>query len=356
MREAFDLERQAAERVRGRRRLEPTRSILFRSAATLGLQCKEYREAERLACAGLEGSPPDDIADELRDVLEQVHFERHLAIRGTALAPAEFQIAISGSGIGAGMAPTDVVVSRVSPVRNMMLRTAERRVGREYRDRGSASRSTRQVVETYLSAPRAGSFAVTMRLGGDQLDLFEGAGEAEDVLDEVVTCLDLFSRDALAELEHHIANESYFRNFVGLAGQLRPDGEVVSQVGITARIRGRERRVSLRAQVPVRDRGQLDAAEPLSALPSPAPKPDEVVSIRGHLRFADSTKGTDQIKLVPENETPVRVRVPEGMMSDIVKPLWDQVVVVTGRMDRRGTLHLEEIRAARGPAPKRPKT
>jgi hypothetical protein len=34
------------------------------------------REAERLIAVALSGDPPDEIAEELRDLLEQVYFDR----------------------------------------------------------------------------------------------------------------------------------------------------------------------------------------------------------------------------------------------------------------------------------------
>jgi hypothetical protein len=46
---------------------EPSRSILHQSAASLALQCDELREAERLIASALRGTPPDDLAEELRD-------------------------------------------------------------------------------------------------------------------------------------------------------------------------------------------------------------------------------------------------------------------------------------------------
>jgi tetratricopeptide (TPR) repeat protein len=74
--QAFDCERQAAQLSAGDLSFEPTRSILHRSAASLALECGNYREAERLIAVALAGSPPDDIAEELRDLLEQVYFDR----------------------------------------------------------------------------------------------------------------------------------------------------------------------------------------------------------------------------------------------------------------------------------------
>ena len=60
--------------------IEPTFSVLHRSAATLALDCNQYRVAERLAAKALGQEPPAEIAEELRDVLEQaqISFRRRL--------------------------------------------------------------------------------------------------------------------------------------------------------------------------------------------------------------------------------------------------------------------------------------
>src|SRR5688572_6398916 len=70
-RKAFTLERDAAFDARKSELGEPTISVLHRSAATLALDAGEVREAERLVAAALMHDPPDDIAEELRDLLEQ---------------------------------------------------------------------------------------------------------------------------------------------------------------------------------------------------------------------------------------------------------------------------------------------
>lgn len=69
---AFVNERKAAELLKEEYELEPSRSVLYRSAATLAVRCENFSEAERLAQAGLSGNPPSGIAHELRDVLKQV--------------------------------------------------------------------------------------------------------------------------------------------------------------------------------------------------------------------------------------------------------------------------------------------
>jgi PHD/YefM family antitoxin component YafN of YafNO toxin-antitoxin module len=72
-RQAFELEREAALELEADKNFEPTRAILFRSAATLALDCREPREAERLAAIGLAGNPPGDLADELREVFQRAN-------------------------------------------------------------------------------------------------------------------------------------------------------------------------------------------------------------------------------------------------------------------------------------------
>ncbi len=76
LRQALERERQAAELAAADLTLEPARSVLHRSAATLAWQCGEYREAERLITTALSGTPPETIAEELRDLLLQVYFEQ----------------------------------------------------------------------------------------------------------------------------------------------------------------------------------------------------------------------------------------------------------------------------------------
>src|SRR5262249_54452993 len=76
LRQALDPEGQAAELAASDLALEPTRSVLHRSAATLAWQCGEYREAERLITTALSGTPPETVAEELRDLLLRVYFEQ----------------------------------------------------------------------------------------------------------------------------------------------------------------------------------------------------------------------------------------------------------------------------------------
>jgi tetratricopeptide (TPR) repeat protein len=87
LRQALEHERQAADLAAAGVALEPTHSVLYRSAATLALQCGEYREAERLITTALSGTPPETIAEELRDLLLRVYFEQSPRNKRRSLSP-----------------------------------------------------------------------------------------------------------------------------------------------------------------------------------------------------------------------------------------------------------------------------
>ena len=67
--QALDLELKAIAQMADP--TEPTHSILHRSAGWLALDCDQPRKAERLATNALACDPPPEIAEELRDLLNQ---------------------------------------------------------------------------------------------------------------------------------------------------------------------------------------------------------------------------------------------------------------------------------------------
>ncbi len=70
---AFEKEREAALLASFMQNPEPGLSILFRSAASLAIQCGRYREGEQLIAKALSGNPPEEIAAELRDLLQDIY-------------------------------------------------------------------------------------------------------------------------------------------------------------------------------------------------------------------------------------------------------------------------------------------
>lgn len=70
---AYEKEAAAADLMVDEFDIEPTRSVLHRSAATLAWRCEMYDEAKWLICRALAGNPPPDIECELNDLLEKVN-------------------------------------------------------------------------------------------------------------------------------------------------------------------------------------------------------------------------------------------------------------------------------------------
>lgn len=337
---AMELERKAAYATTAS--AEPDRSVLFRSAGSLALDCGEVRAAERLLAMGLAGDPPGEIADEIRDLLEQVHFRRHLDLRGLSLAADEIQMSIAGEAVGYGVASTDESMGRVRDFETLVLRTAERRLGHPYREGGSPKNELKNSFGVFLSVPRAASFAVTLKIGRPREQLeFWTDDEGSSVIDEVLDLLEVVQDQDVDELARRIPERPYLLNFVALAKKLAPDGENVSLVGLTSRRPGRPIREVAMTRPRQELRNIVSRTHRTSEISTTAPT--QSVNVKGVLHYADVIGGRrGTIKLEDESGTVHEILVPEGMMSDIVRPLWDDLVVVTGF--RRGKqIQLEEI-------------
>ena len=313
------------------------RAVLLRSAAALALEGAQPEVAERLLARGLLQDVPNAILDEMRDLLEQVHFQRHLDIKGITLDDTDVQMSMAGQAIGYGFASSDEFVTRVRDFERLLYRTAERKAGREYREGGSPKKFIKNNFELYLSVPRAASFAVTLRLGRpkDQLAMSEVEGQPS-VIAETLDLLEIAQSGDLAAIQERVPQEPYRRNLLALAKKIAPDGDNVSIVGFTVRRGVKERRLSL-----TRTKPELNEL----TRPRVTPAPSERVEVTGLLKFADDTgKGEGTIKLVESDGTTHKIRVPEGMMTDIVRPLWDDEVVVRGERSG-GVIELDEIDA-----------
>jgi hypothetical protein len=74
---ALKLEKEAAFSLKERYDLEPTRSKLFASCATMAYQLSDFRESEKMVAYALSGNPQIDVLEELRDLFDKVNFFRH---------------------------------------------------------------------------------------------------------------------------------------------------------------------------------------------------------------------------------------------------------------------------------------
>lgn len=298
-------------------------SILHRSAGTLALDCRRFRQAEQITTYALAGEPHPDIAEELRDLLEQIYFQRHLDLKGVTLQDDELQLSLSGQEVGNGIVKYNEIYGRVDNTSKLLYRTAERKFGRSFREGGQPDKEIRDNYQTLVSVPRRGSFAITLKFGNQIQPTLPGMFDTAAVTDEFMDLIGLMNSSRIDQIQDFITDPAYLRNFFGLAKKLAPDGERVRQVGFTAIRGGVERSVEL----------TTPAAELTSpTIPTRPDPPGEHITIRGILRYADATRSAgNQIRIIDEaNSKTHRVLVPAGMLNDIVRPMWDSIVTVTG--------------------------
>ncbi len=302
--------------------VEPTFSVLHRSAGALALDCNQIRRAEKLAARALAHDPPPEIAAELRDLLEQVHFQRHLELRGIELAKDEVQMSLSGKGVGLGFVNSDEFSSRIDGSSRLITRIAERLAGRPFREGGLPPKNINEGSQMFVSAPRSASFAVTLKfIGTDSEGQLYLPFDTAEVVAEFIDLMELANDAKIGDMQERIPDPAYLRNFLGLAKKIAPDGERIRQVGFTL-VRDGTRRL-----VPV--------TRPSSELPLPPVEEADrqLEEVKGKLLLADATNSNvRKISIINENRKPKRqrVEVPEGMMNDIVRPMWGADVTVKG--------------------------
>ena len=340
--EALAAEKEAANHLLLQFDKEPTRSVLFRSAAVLAMDCRDYITAEQLVASSLIGSPPEEIKEELKNLYETINFKRHLSIDGLSLSEDEFQMSISGDAVGYGMMESHHFLDRISSLEKIVTRTSARKIGKPFQNRGRKSKELEKYT-LYMSVPRAASFAVTLKVGGvyNQTSL-SGMSSGKVIIDEILQCIKLFQQENIESLRERIDDNSYFENFISLARQIMPDGEDIKMVGFT---RGKNDKESDDEITLTRTKNDLiENTESTLRIVEPSYQllKDEKVSISGFLDFADSQKPNKKIKLTDESGESHTFIVPESMMDDIVRPLWGEQVTATGHR-RAQSNYLEYI-------------
>lgn len=333
---AFEFEKQAFILFASKSNEEPTRSVLLRSAASLAIMAGLIEDAEKLIGLAISGNPPEEILEELRDLFQTVNFQRHLDLKGIKLNSNEIQFSLAGNDVGHGIIRSDEFLLRIEAIEKIAIRTADRLRKIPFRERLGITKSKIIEFEPYLSTPRAASFAVTIQFGGTQAQTSIEDGTSQYiVVNDILENITLLNEGNFDQLNRNIPDESYRNNFTALVKKLAPDGDRIKIVGITAK-RGNEV-----IQVPLKKTSFIDEISSAYTRNS-VEKPDEVsiVELKGTLSYAYSKNNT--IKLTDENNTNHSLIVPQGLLSDIVKPYFGDFVVIKCKKDKN-KMHLLEI-------------
>jgi hypothetical protein len=341
---ALELERRAAYMLSIDEINEPSRSILFRSAASLAFNAGDPISAERLAAQGLAGFPPPEIQEELRDLLEEIAFYRHLSTHGMQLSEAEWKMTLDGSAVKKGVVLTDLLMARVEKVSSLVRRTVERKLGLPFQVNRGVPDGRRDRYGLFTRAFAPSSFAVIFQLGQPdekQIPLFTGELEPVQVIDEVLTCLSFVENEHVDLLSERIPDQDYLENFIGLARQIAPDGKDIKTVGFTVLRGGEESSLAIRKNRKAIGRAFSRVTKQADNDDSPG----EILVLNGVLNFASSPRsksyGTVKlIDLITGKHKTIHVR--KSLMKDIVQPYYEENVQVT--VIKKGeTLFLDDV-------------
>ena len=329
-RRAYEYEVQAADLIPYDESSEPTRSILYLSAASLAYQCKELHAAQRLIAKGLSGYPPPRTEQDLKDLYEQVKFEYHLQERDIVLEDEDLQLSMQGEAVGFGIILYKDFIHRIQSIRSLIDRTVQRLMRRTYQRSGRVAQMYRPFIPA-LAAPTEGSFVITFKLvrAKDQpIPLFFDAAQ---VIDELLVGVEFINDGDEEGLREHVREEAYFTHFLSTTRHIAPDGDRINLVGFT----GARRSVTL-----TRPRREIE----LLVQPEIAEREVERTPIRvtGLLDYATSRR-EERIGLTTEDVTEYTVSVLEGL-DDLVRSFFGQWVTVIGTYD--GTLiYLTDIQS-----------
>jgi hypothetical protein len=89
---AFELEKKAAMSLVEDYTIEPTRSVLFKSAACLAINAELYREAEQMIGFALSGNPVNEIRAELKSLLLEIPITKDATISENELLTTQIYL------------------------------------------------------------------------------------------------------------------------------------------------------------------------------------------------------------------------------------------------------------------------
>ncbi|MCL4266628.1 MAG: hypothetical protein KJ069_25765 [Anaerolineae bacterium] len=348
---AISREIEAAELIPIDNEYEPSRSILFRSAANMAYEAEEYRLADRLVAAGLSGFPPPDVETELKNLYENINFMRNLENANKELADDGFFFAIEGEDTFFGGVLINQVTDRLKDLQAIFYHTIARMIGLEF-GQEKLTAAIKDEYSMYLEAQFAGSYGVLVKIGKpkNQLSLFPDFPELQesakpivvpDLIKEILDCLELWERADVDELRERIDDRKYFENFVAVAKKMAPDGRSIKTVAISSSPDIKDRPVFLRKSKKIWSELMRKGLLPPTDIDTTSTR----FILRGFLRHAHTPKtgeyGTVKLDDFETRKT-ITIRVPMTYMKDTVQPHYEEEVQVVGYI-QNGTYYLDDI-------------
>ena len=306
---ALEKETAAAELMVDEKDIEPTRSVLYRSAATLAYQCELYVEAKRLLHTGLGGNAPPEIEYQLNDLLGNVK----LALSSIHLSDKYLRLTLDGNNIAFGRAPARTLATRIISLEEMLHATFK------------------TPIPLFYDSVGAASFYVDLTLSAVTQPTLPGFDNFDEIVEPLIQNLELLNRGETETLKETFASPAHYGEFVSAALELAPDGEAISSVNLQARIAGRVQAIRFE-----------QSREEISKIPIPrVPKQqlaiqatEKTVRRIGILQRADGREeSVCELKTDTDGTWVIEVR--EEIIHEVLGNFWKKRVEVEGLRMRR---------------------
>lgn len=318
---AWDHERRVADQLLPHFDLEPSRGIIFRSAASLALRFGDTQLAERYAAQGLAGSVNDQVRTELRELLDEVRLVEHMQTMETSLQEEQLHVSMTGSRVAQVQIDADLLADHVRVLRRIVVRLQEMRMGFVFRRVGKASRDVRDVLNVRYAPASNGVFGYNLdvystqmmfsSMGGDVTGIAQGTGKLFEYASEG-------RKKALLEFCNQDLN--YYRFFVNSITDALPDGRRFDFLSLVTN--KKETFLKLHKDARSRVRRQLaitDAGE------------ERIVRVGKLLSIKGDPKSKETLVQLVDEDSSLRgetFSLPGGLTSSRLAELWDQPVKV----------------------------
>jgi len=324
---AYILESNAAESVSQKPNCEPTRSILFRSSASLAYQAGDYDNSLNLIGKCLSGNPTARIKNEIRELYENIYFKMYLNQKRIMLTDEEIDFHLTGNQISNGLIFYKEFIDRINSLIQIIKKTTLRMFNKPYR-------SISEIFSPILHPVSSGSFSITIKIAYNKCQQQDFFVNPSVVVDEIMDCFDFIQNEKEDELFYRIKDETFYNNFVSNTKKIAPDGKNITSVDfITKR----------------KDLKFLRRSDSIPLLLKENDEPLQVnklekITISGILDLASSKQGKDEFaEITDENGKAYKIVIKEGL-DDYVRSYYKTKVIVEGNFDGNSSIYMKNMK------------
>lgn len=318
--------------------IEPSRSIICRSAATLALDCGKIDDAERIAATGLAGNAPPEIASELRDILFEVQYLRHVGA-SPAMSEDVVRLTISGPAIVGHRIDPEVFFPRIEAMYSIISRVQEKLQNRHFRPSSRRLKSLTEELPVQVEPSINGEFGVDFHTRIQQprlkMDNQSDDGVANSTL-RVISDVSEGRKNSLMKFCNR--DEAYYRYFVATVRSLLPDGKKVKNVGVFTKDK-QLNRVGVKLTYASKTQSKT-----MSLVKKEQSHVQAVGVLSGAVQVGSQRKSRVKVTTVVDGETSDQsFTVPAGITSEFLAKYWNANVIVTGISRKNALPVLDDI-------------